>query len=152
MVMDRENLTPSAFADQLGIGRAVVSHILNGRNNPSLEVVTKILETFKDINPSWLLFGEGEISDDGPQTQNSNHTTLYGDLFGDENHWSGSKQEDVSVIRSEKAEKSTDVRSTSMHVPFEEAKIPMKSKQISKIIIYYDDNSFQIFDPSKTSL
>ncbi len=42
-IIDQEHLSPSSFADKLQLGRAVVSHILNGRNNPSLDVVTRIL-------------------------------------------------------------------------------------------------------------
>ena len=42
-IMDNEDLSPAKFADRLQINRAVISHILNGRNNPSLDVVLKIL-------------------------------------------------------------------------------------------------------------
>ncbi len=41
LIMEKENLTPAKFADKLQINRAIISHILNGRNNPSLDVVTK---------------------------------------------------------------------------------------------------------------
>ena len=51
LIMEKENLTPARFADSLDINRAVISHILNGRNNPSLDVVTKILEVMDYINP-----------------------------------------------------------------------------------------------------
>ena len=43
LIMEKENLTPAKFADKLQINRAIISHILNGRNNPSLDVVSKIL-------------------------------------------------------------------------------------------------------------
>ena len=64
-IMDNENLTPAKFADQLQINRAVVSHILNGRNNPSLDVVTKILSEMNYINSDWLLSGTGSMYKDG---------------------------------------------------------------------------------------
>ena len=51
LIMEKENLTPAKFADRLEINRAVISHILNGRNNPSLDVVTKILELMDFIKP-----------------------------------------------------------------------------------------------------
>jgi transcriptional regulator with XRE-family HTH domain len=57
-IMEHENLTPAKFADKLQISRAVISHILNGRNNPSLDVVTKILTQMDYINPEWLLIHE----------------------------------------------------------------------------------------------
>ena len=57
-IMDNENLTPAKFADKLQINRAVVSHILTGRNNPSLDVVTKILSEMNYLNSDWLLNGD----------------------------------------------------------------------------------------------
>ncbi|MFN5845866.1 MAG: helix-turn-helix domain-containing protein, partial [Flavobacteriia bacterium] len=36
------NMTPSGFADKLGIQRSNVSHVLSGRNKPSLDFLEKI--------------------------------------------------------------------------------------------------------------
>src|SRR5690554_4282945 len=65
IIMENENLTPAKFADRLQINRAIVSHILNGRNNPSLDVVTRILTEMNYINPEWLLNGTGSIYKEG---------------------------------------------------------------------------------------
>jgi plasmid maintenance system antidote protein VapI len=59
--MEYYKLTPSEFADTLEIDRSRLSHILNGRNKPSLEVVMKILENFPDISSEWLLFDKGDM-------------------------------------------------------------------------------------------
>ena len=64
-IMEIEHLSPAQFADRLQINRAVISHILNGRNNPSLDVVTKILGEMNYINPEWLLNGNGSIYKEG---------------------------------------------------------------------------------------
>ena len=64
-IMEIEQLTSTRFADRLQINRAVISHILNGRNNPSLEVVTRILAEMEYINPEWLLNGTGSIYKEG---------------------------------------------------------------------------------------
>ena len=58
-IMEYYKLTPSEFADTLEIDRSRLSHILNGCNKPSLEVVMKILENFPDISSEWLLFDKG---------------------------------------------------------------------------------------------
>lgn len=60
-IMDYNKFTPSEFADALEIDRSRLSHILNGRNNPSLEIVMKILEKFPDISSEWLLFDKGDM-------------------------------------------------------------------------------------------
>ncbi len=58
-MMDKRGLTPSQFADEIGLKRSSLSHILSGRNNPSLDVVMKIKNRFDEISLDWLLFGKG---------------------------------------------------------------------------------------------
>jgi transcriptional regulator with XRE-family HTH domain len=60
-IIESEGLTSSRFAEILGIQRSSVSHFLNGRNNPSLEVVLKILGSFPNLSSEWLLFGTGQM-------------------------------------------------------------------------------------------
>ncbi len=55
------NLTLAQFADAIGVQKSSVSHILSGRNNPSLDFVQKILLRFTDVNTEWLLFGRGTM-------------------------------------------------------------------------------------------
>lgn len=59
LIMKIYNLTPSQFADRAGIQRASVSHILSGRNKPSLEVMLKIYESFPGLDMAWLMTGKG---------------------------------------------------------------------------------------------
>jgi len=60
-IMEYAGVSPKRFAEILGIERSNVSHIMSGRNNPSLAVVQKILKNFPDISSDWLLFGEGNM-------------------------------------------------------------------------------------------
>ncbi|HOY30675.1 MAG TPA: hypothetical protein PKW80_02235 [Bacteroidales bacterium] len=59
--MKIKNLTPSKFADEIGIQRSSMSHIMGGRNLPSLDLITKILKKYPDINSEWLIQGEGPM-------------------------------------------------------------------------------------------
>lgn len=61
LILEVKNLNYSDFAEAIGIQRSMVSHIMSGRNNPSLDVVTKILNTFPDLRSDWLLFGKGAM-------------------------------------------------------------------------------------------
>jgi len=61
LILKTYNLSPSQFADEIKVQRSGLSHILSGRNKPSLDFVTKILNHFSDISPEWLLFGEGQM-------------------------------------------------------------------------------------------
>jgi transcriptional regulator with XRE-family HTH domain len=60
-IMQDKNMNPTRFAEEIGIQRAAMSHIKLGRNNPSADVLTKIIERFDDINPRWLLTGKGSM-------------------------------------------------------------------------------------------
>ncbi|MHA6249218.1 helix-turn-helix transcriptional regulator [Pontibacter sp. CAU 1760] len=63
-LMEFKGLTSTQLADQVGVPRATVSHILSGRNNPSLDVVQKMLHTFREVSVDWLLLGEGAMLTD----------------------------------------------------------------------------------------
>ncbi|MBQ8694089.1 MAG: helix-turn-helix transcriptional regulator [Bacteroidaceae bacterium] len=60
LLMKCYDLTPSQFADRTGIQRASVSHIISGRNKPSLEVLLKIYDAFPELDIEWLMTGKGE--------------------------------------------------------------------------------------------
>ena len=60
-LLEHKQLTPTQFADLIGVGRPVVSHILSERNKPSLEVAQRIASAFPDISLAWLMFGTGEM-------------------------------------------------------------------------------------------
>jgi len=51
----------SSFAEKIGVQRSSISHILSGRNKPSLEFVLKILSSYPDIELYWLLNGKGSF-------------------------------------------------------------------------------------------
>jgi transcriptional regulator with XRE-family HTH domain len=60
-LLETRQLTPTQFADLIGVGRPVISHILSERNKPSLEVVQKIIGAFPDVSLPWLLTGTGSM-------------------------------------------------------------------------------------------
>jgi transcriptional regulator with XRE-family HTH domain len=65
-------LSASAFANKIGVQRSAMSHILSGRNKPSLEFLIKVYDAFEDIDLQWLLLGtspslaKGEVSQARP--------------------------------------------------------------------------------------
>lgn len=57
-LIETEGLTKQQFAQKLSISPAAVTHILSGRNSPSLEIIAKIAATFPQYNLRWLILGE----------------------------------------------------------------------------------------------
>ena len=73
-IMRAKNLKASDFATLLGIQPSGVSHILAGRNKPSLEFVKKIKETFPEYNLDWIIFGTGPMTTSEPFKESSTNT------------------------------------------------------------------------------
>ena len=60
-VMEKEGLNATQFASEIGIKAPTLSHILNGRNNPSLDVMKRILDRYRTISSDWLILGVGPM-------------------------------------------------------------------------------------------
>ena len=140
LIMEKENLTPAKFADNLDINRAVISHILNGRNNPSLDVVTKILEVMDYINPEWLIRGSGNIYKNGADMESRQKEP---DLFhheheiNDQRHGNVVLSQGLDFNDTENEYKSPDNKSVELE--------KKHARKITQIIIYYNDNTFEKF-------
>lgn len=61
--------TASSFAEKIGVQRSSISHILSGRNKPSLEFVLKVLSVYPEVELYWLLNGKGEFPAVEPSEQ-----------------------------------------------------------------------------------
>lgn len=138
-IMEREGLTPSKFAETIGIQRSAMSHIISGRNNASLDVLLKILERFTYVDSDWLLFGKGEMTRNQPSTEP--------DLFTNTPVIQPEVQPRPEYRQEMKAE-------TPVNIPkqpiIEKIMCENKpSKIVSKIMIFYSDNTFDTFIPEK---
>lgn len=60
-ILEYYGLSASSFADKIGVQRSSMSHLLSGRNKPSLDFVLKIIEVFPDIDLYWVLNGKGSF-------------------------------------------------------------------------------------------
>ena len=61
-IIRAKNLTAAEFASRVGIQPSNVSHLLSGRNNPSLDFVKKLKETFPEYSLDWLILGKGPMT------------------------------------------------------------------------------------------
>jgi len=60
-IFDYYGLTASSFADKINVQRSSISHLLSGRNKPSLDFILKVIESFPDVELLWLLNGKGNF-------------------------------------------------------------------------------------------
>lgn len=139
-IMEHEGQSPSKFAEMIGIQRASMSHIISGRNNPSLDVLMKIMENFTYIDPDWLLFGRGEMN-------RGNKPIQQPDLFAN----MAINQPD-SPVRPEyrkEIEVKTPQNAYKEVVNEKVITIEKPSKNVTKIMVFYTDNTFETFVPEK---
>lgn len=118
-IMEVNNYTPSIFADEIGVQRSSISHILSERNKPSLELVQKLLTRFRDLNPDWLLFGIGKMTKENKIVATSSEINF-------ENDVNLKVPENIAKVEIENIVKSN-------------------SNEIEKIIVFYTNNTFEIY-------
>ena len=63
LILKANQMTSSEFADRVGVNRASLSHVLSGRNKPSHDFLSKIINEFPNVNASWLITGETREGD-----------------------------------------------------------------------------------------
>jgi transcriptional regulator with XRE-family HTH domain len=126
-----ENKSSAQFAEEIGVQPSGISHILSGRNNPSLDFVIKMLEKYNYLSVEWLLFGRG-----GMYTGNNTP-----DLFNlnSEAAVSSSKSEEITSETVKSTDKEHIVHKFSND----------DNDKIVRIVWFYSNNSFKEFYPVK---
>ncbi|MFV0546024.1 MAG: helix-turn-helix domain-containing protein [Bacteroides sp.] len=130
LIIDKEGITPRVFAETIGMQQSTLSHVLNGRNNPSLEVIMKIHQTYNDINLEWLLYGNGEMTEIATYP-NTSPNTPQPSLF--DVHTTASDSSDENEPKEKEIIKS------------EIRYIEKPQRKITEIRIFFDDNTYETF-------
>ncbi len=74
LIIKANKEAPSSFADNIGIKRSNLSHVLSGRNKPSLDFLSKIITSYPNVNASWLITGvtrDGEFEEGIEKSKNT---------------------------------------------------------------------------------
>ena len=128
-IMRAKNLKASDFASLLGIQPSGISHILSGRNQPSLDFIQKIKETFPEYNLDWIIFGSGPMTTSEPL------------LFRPES-LTDSLPNLVPEPENVSTEQLQDTPPSSIVVP------PIDGlRSIKAVMILYNDDTFENFSP-----
>jgi transcriptional regulator with XRE-family HTH domain len=138
-IMEHYGLNASSFADKVSVQRSSISHLLSGRNKPSLDFVIKVLDIYPELNLYWLLDGTGTYlknevvesnekkTETAPTPIIENNASRVNTLFSDENFTKSNKEPLASPVNLF-AEKSGE-------------------KNIEKIVLFYSDGTFEDYKP-----
>lgn len=151
-LLKREGLKPSQLAEILEINPAGISHILAGRNKPSFELLQKILRRFPRINPDWLLLDSDQIyRNESP----ANAAQQSAPEFPDRTAKAASEPSLFSAAGNSPQPRNYGTRSSSATDPNrpigQEAsslQISAHSKSVRRIVIFYDDLTFEDYIPT----
>ncbi len=129
--LTKQKLSSSRFAEIIGVQRSSISHILSGRNKPSLDFLQKILSNFPNLNSDWLILGKGEMDTSSIQTQ----------MKFENNSTNPTPTLNQQIIENK-----------IQTVPIQEMAVKeVKRRLIKKIVVFYDDNTFEELKPDKAN-
>ncbi len=135
IIMTTHNYTPSVFADEIGVQRSSMSHVLNGRNKPSLDFLEKIIIQFPRVDAKWLITGQhsekSKVTEEDVDNDSSSIRLETSDKIQVDKS-NATIEKDKDIISKEKMEK---IKSDSTN-----------DKEIEKVIFIYTDSTFKIIN------
>lgn len=159
-VIEYTELSPAEFAEEIGVQRSSISHIISGRNKPSLDFIMKIKNKFPDLEWDWLINGKGEmlhnkdVEKSDPEKNNEEtkvkEKKSLPDLFSlldDENFGkdpvsnSNARDSDKTVQR-QTQEKISD----SQRLENKSHNLKAQRKEIRRIVFFYTDGTFETYE------
>jgi transcriptional regulator with XRE-family HTH domain len=170
-LLDLEQLSPSKFADIIGVQRSSISHVISGRNKPSFDFLQKTLKAFPGLNASWLMLGEGTMYEqmgrnvsgnlfDTPSID-SREAPIESSNEPPQDHQpdrmrSEIEEEPSETRYNEDDEKDILEQNSSLSEGFQDKASPEKSgvlastepKRIVQVMVIYDDDTFRAFSPA----
>lgn len=127
-ILDHYGVSATAFSERIAFNRSTISHLLSGRNKPSLEFVMKVLQEFPEVELYWLLNGKGTFPSEKKETSS---TPI-------------SEEKEKTAPQTQLFEKS-EISDKSVEIP-SKLKSGSISKEIERIVIFFKDGSFTSYD------
>lgn len=166
-VMDYTGLTPAQFATEIGINRSGLTHLFSGRNQPSLDLIKKILVAFPQIKTEWLMMGMGSMLKNGEQSVSVNNPIeepkepdLFSQIVLDKiptvppiSNSSQSDPDNDKVVKNDKNIKNN-ISQRESNKPILDPMIDKifnsrEEKKVKKIVLLYSDHTFDVYQPNE---
>lgn len=149
-----ENISQAQFADTINVVRASVSHVLAGRNNPSYDFIRAIMDNYPALNIEWLILGKGKMYKERETSAPTSEHPIDIDDFGtgllfeepeqDAMHEMPESSLPETEIPLQVLGTQTNITSTTeMNATNNLIQTPVKQRKVSKIIVLFDDGSYQ---------
>lgn len=154
-VMEYYGHSSSSFADKIGVQRSSLSHLLSGRNKPSLDFILKIISEFPDVDLYWMLFEKGSFPKsafDNFEQKNVEVKIPTPTLFTEEKNEPEKILPTIDEPKLEEKFHPSEEPKNEIEIPAPvESFVPKKSfgKTVEQIVILYTDGTFNEYRPNK---
>lgn len=135
-ILRAKNLTAKQFAELMKIQPSNVSHLLNGRNRPSLDFIAKLKEVFPEYSFDWIILGKKPITINEPNPVISESQ----EIKFDEN-------EDERVIEFDDIDENYQKLEDADPKVIDNQSVGMGTSDIKKVLVIYSDKTFEIMTP-----
>jgi transcriptional regulator with XRE-family HTH domain len=146
IILDYYSLNASSFADKIGVQRSSLSHLLSGRNKPSLDFILKILDVFPEVDLYWVLNGKGTFpKSESENTINLSTSTPVPDIQNME-----IKMEKTADLFSEAMPNKKNLAEEKQPTFFSNMQnlvLPQNNSEIDRIVIFYKNGTFKTYSP-----
>ena len=144
-LMNLLNCTPTQFANAIGVQRATLQHILNGRNEPSLKIIMAVHDSFPQVDLEWLLYGKGNtFGEVAPQNRENHDYPLFPDIENTVFRANVKDNPEFTNVKEEKglglSHKKTNNKAVSGG---SDATFDKVQKRIKEVVIFFEDGTYQ---------
>lgn len=144
IILEYYGLNASSFADKIGVQRSSLSHLLSGRNKPSLDFILKIMDVFPEVDLYWILNGKGTFpkSEIENEINNASPTPIFVHPIEE------TKIEKQPDLFSEKNANTKIQKEENLPNLFSNSKIASSVKtdcEIDRIVIFYTNGTFKTY-------
>ncbi len=137
-IFQNYGLTASSFADKINVQRSSISHLLSGRNKPSLDFILKIIEVYPEIDMLWLCTGKGKnFMTEEPQLQYQDSIFFEEDLFKQDLE----NKTEVHIDIEKKIPEKEDLHESKI----DHEKDLLTNDVMDKVLFFYKDGTFMEF-------
>ncbi len=137
--LKNENKSSAQLAEEIGVQASGISHILSGRNNPSLDFVLKMLEKYRYLSTDWLLFGKGTMYKESKMQNLFDYDPSYNTIKPEIE-----EQNTLSAAHLDNNRAKETI--TDSETVDSQKKI---ASEVVKIVWFYEDSSFEEFFPRR---
>lgn len=147
IILEYYGLNASSFADKIGVQRSSLSHLLSGRNKPSLDFILKILDIFPEVDLYWVLEGKGNF----PKSELDKETLMTSPAPIISNSIIELKEEKIIDLFSEELpitpENPPEEKKINNFSNTPVSSIQQNNSEIDRIVIFYKNGTFQTYSP-----